>query len=102
MSQHNDVNIPDISRGDARWLDIIQSEDARRIYSGNVRAEHGLARLEIRDAEKTSPLGSTLGSTDHATPKGLDGSNAATRRIRYLISTDFPYVNCSFPQDSTI
>jgi hypothetical protein len=61
MSQHNDVNIPDISRGDARWLDIIQSEDARRIYSGNLRAEHGLARLEIRDAEKTSPLGSTLG-----------------------------------------
>lgn len=101
MSQHNDVNIPDMSRSDARWLDIIQSEDTRGIYSGNVRAEHGLARLEMRDAEKMSPLGSTFGSTEHATPKGLDGSNASTRGIRYLISTDCPYVNCSFPLGST-
>jgi hypothetical protein len=82
MSQHDDVNVPDKSRGDARWLDIIQSEDAGRIYSVILRTEHGLTRLNKSRHRKDIASRSTLGSTDHATPKGLDGSNAATRGIR--------------------
>jgi hypothetical protein len=27
MTQHDDVSSPDMSRGDARWLDLIQSEE---------------------------------------------------------------------------